>query len=159
TPFSPDSLPLVRGGFVKGTIDAPIDVKQYLFAGKPGDVITLSLGSTATQSGFSAFVNVFAPSGTNIDNFTATGPRQLDLTEDGTYLVQVHDNDYVQKGAYVIGLQTITSTVPPPTPLVRGGFVTVPIEAPNGIKQFTFTAKAGDVVALSMASTVIEAGF
>src|SRR5262249_39763872 len=47
-PISPNPTPLAPGGIVGGTIDAPIDVKQFTFTGQQGNVISLAMTSTAT---------------------------------------------------------------------------------------------------------------
>jgi hypothetical protein len=158
-PISPSPTPLVPGGIVKGTIDAPIDVKQFTFDGHKGDVITLAMTSAATQGGFVADANVFTPSGVNIDNFTATGQRYLTLPEDGTYMVQMHDNSYANEGAFAIGLEGIVPISPSPTPLVPGGIVKGTIDAPIDVKQFTFDGQAGDIITLAMTSTATHGGF
>jgi hypothetical protein len=158
-PISPNPTPLIRGGIVGGTIDAPLDVKQFTFTGQQGDDITLAMTSTATSSGFSAYANVYGPSGDNIDNFSATGQRSITLPESGTFMVNVHDYYFASKGAFTIGLEGTHPMSPSPTPLVPGGFVTGSITAPIDVRQFTFTASDGDLLGLSLTSTPTQPSF
>ena len=80
TPISRGFHSLHRGGIVSGTIGKNIEKDQWTFTGRLGDRVELITTSTAKQAGFSAFVDVYAPSGTLVDSFFSGSNRQLDLT-------------------------------------------------------------------------------
>ncbi len=158
-PVSPNPTPLVPGGIVGGAIGAAIDVKQFTFAGHVGDQITLAMTSTPAQANFDAYADFFAPSGKGIDSFGAAGQRYYTLKETGTFMVQVHDYDYAQKGAFTIGLEGIHPISPKPIALVPGGFVTGTTSAGIDVKQYTFHANEDDIFAVSLTGTATQAGF
>src|SRR5262249_8859924 len=112
SPISPGSTPLAKGGIVSGAIGQPTEKDQWTFSGSTGDRIELISTSTATHAGFTAYVDVYGPSGTLIAGFWPGDNVTLDLPETGTYMVQVRDDNYVQTGKYTIGLESLS----PPSP-------------------------------------------
>ena len=158
-PISPDAIALGRGALASASIDAGNDVEQLSFTGKAGDRVALALSSTATVSGFDATVNLYAPSGTRVTWFTAGGQRFIDLLEDGTYLIDVQDYDCAQKGRFTIGLEGINPPSPQPIALAHGITQNGATEAGIDVDQFTFTARAGERVRLTLADAPIEAGY
>ena len=159
SPINPGSPPLVSGGIVSGSIGGPLGVKEYTFTGKTGDIISLSSTNMPVEAGFLELEDVYAPSGTKIGSFFAGGTRPLTLAETGTFMVAVHDTDYVQKGTFTLGLEGLKPISPGSTPLVKGGFVSGSITTPIDIKAFTFSASANNIIQFSMGSTATQAGF
>ena len=75
-----------------GTIATMGDTVIYTFAGEAGDVVTLSLWTTAaTDAGFSAVADVYGPDGSvvasSVRGLADLGP----LTASGTYTLRVRD--------------------------------------------------------------------
>src|SRR5262249_16611626 len=87
-PISPGSHPLVLGGIASGLIDARTEKDQWTFQGSPGQVIELISTSTPAQSGFTAYMDVYGPSGTDVAGFWPGDNVTLTLEESGTYMLQ-----------------------------------------------------------------------
>src|SRR5262245_10174349 len=72
---------LSMGGIVSGSIDKAREVDSWTFSGSTGHRIELITTSTPTQSGFHAYADVFAPSGTRVAGFWPGDNVTLDLQE------------------------------------------------------------------------------
>src|SRR4051812_39099439 len=64
---------LIMGGIVPGSIDRAAEVDLWTFSGSNGSRLEVMNTSTPTQSGFAAYTEVFAPSGTRVAGFWAGG--------------------------------------------------------------------------------------
>lgn len=158
-PISPAPGSLVKGGLVSGSIDARTEKDQLTFAGVAGERVELISTSTAGLSGFTAYVDVYAPSGTRVAGFWPGNNVVLDLLETGNYTVQVRDDNYAETGGYTIGFEGLKPISPGATPIVKGKIVTGSIDAPTEKDQWTFTGTAGDRIELISTSTATRAGF
>jgi len=158
-PISPAPSAVVKGGIVSGDITARTEKDQWAFTGNAGDRIQLITTSTATQSGFSAFTDLYAPSGTRVTGFWAGNNVELTLPETGTYMLQVRDDNYVETGKYTIGFEGLKPLSPGSTSLVKGGIVSGTIALRTEKDQWTFTGNAGDRIQLISTSTATESGF
>ena len=159
-PISPTPVALVKGGIARGSIQKSLEKDQYKFSAGIGDRYEIITTSTANTSGFSAYAEVFAPSGTRIAAFWPGGNIILeDFKETGVYMVQMRDSDYVDTGSYTIGLEGLKPISPNPVSLVRGGITSGSIRTALEKDQFTFSAKRGDRYEMITTSTESTAGF
>ena len=158
-PISPGAMPLNTGGFVSGSITVPIDFNAYTFTGSANNIMLFSLTSTPTQAGFTAFADVYAPSGTRATGFNATAPQSFTLKETGTYLVLVHDSNFQESGNYTIGLEGVSPPSPNALALPAGQNVAGAINAVNDVNQYTFYAKANDKLRFALSATAVDAGY
>lgn len=151
--------PLIKGGIVQGTIGAAGEVDTWTFSGVAGDRLELISTSTSQVSGFSAFADVFDPSGRGISSFWSNTNTVVVLNAPGTYSVKIRDDNRTQTGAYTIGFEGLKPISPNPVPLVNGGITSGTILTPLEKDQFTFSAKPGDRYEIISTSTAITAGF
>ena len=157
--------PLTCGQPVAGEISAAGEVDTFTFAGEVGDVVTVSLWTTAaTDPGFSARADVFAPGGATIVS-NVSGLTDLPaLTTAGTYTVRVRDyyfygnrrgEDTVElqwraPAARACGMTTLTCGAPVPGAIAHVGET----------KVYTFAGEVGDVVSVSLWTTqATDSGF
>ena len=158
-PISPTPIALVKGGIVSGSITTALEKDQLTFTGKIGDRYEIITTSTARTAGFNAYTQVFAPSGTSVAGFWAGDNVILDLKENGTYLVQIRDDNYTQDGTYTVGLEGIKPISPGPVALPKGGIGSGWITKALEKDQFTFTGKIGERYEIITTSTARTAGF
>ncbi len=162
SPWSFDSKPLVRGGIVFGSIDSPIDKKQFRFYSPPGSKFDIAINGTPAQAGFLAKAVLYNPAGEYVEQFwagTNSAARRLTLTQGGFYLLQVQDDDLVQKGAFSIGLESINPISPNAKPLVNGGVVSGTTDLPLDKKQFYFSGFSGQTYRIGVSSQATQAGY
>ena len=100
---------LTCGGLpLGGAIVEEAQVDQYTFARQASGSVTLTLANIGNWPSFTtAVATLFAPSGQAVTGggFSATGQRQVTLSETGTHVVQVRANNLVTTGQYSIALQ------------------------------------------------------
>ena len=159
-PISPGPVALTRGGIASGSILTAVEKDQFTFSAKRGDRYEIITTSTARVAGFTAYTEVFAPSGSRISQFWPdTNVVLQDFKEDGVYMVQVRDNNYTETGNYTIGLEGLKPISLGPVALTKGGIVSGSILTAVEKDQFTFSAKPGDRYEIITTSTAIVAGF
>lgn len=151
SPVSPDPIPLVKGGIVASSIDAPIEKKQFTFDAHEGDKIDLILTSTNGSGSFDARAELFAPNGEPIDTFLHfQGNRRLTLTATGKYMLQVRDEDAVSLGSFEIGLEGLRPISPGAVVLSGTSSVSGTISRPIQKDQFKFHGTEGELVELQV---------
>ncbi len=155
-PISPDAESLIPGGIVSGEIGTITEKDQWTFEGITGQRIELITTSTPLEAGFSAFVDLYAPSGSRVNGFFGLDNKQLRLDESGTYMVQIRDNNFVETGDYTIGLELINPISPDAESLIPGGIVSGEIETTIEKDQWTFEGIEGQLIELITTSTPLE---
>jgi DUF971 family protein len=159
-PISPNPVTLVKGGIATGSILTAVEKDQFTFSAKPGERYEIITTSTAKIAGFTAYTEVFAPSGNRIAHFwPGTNVVLHDFRETGSYMVQVRDDNYTQTGTYTIGLEGLKPISLNPVALVKGGIATGSILTAVEKDQFTFSAKPGERYEIITTSTAKIAGF
>jgi len=159
-PISPGSAALLNGGIVSGSILTAVEKDQFTFSAKPGDRYEIITTSTARTAGFTAYTEVFAPSGNRIAHFwPGTNVVLQDFRETGVYMVQVRDNNYADTGDFTIGLEGLKPISPDPVPLAKGGIASGSILTAVEKDQFTFSARPGDRYEIITTSTATMSGF
>jgi hypothetical protein len=158
-PASPGAGALVRGGIVSGTIGDAIQKDQWTFSGLKGDVIELMSTSTALDSGFAAYTDVYAPSGAHVTGFWAGGNVRLVLPESGTYVVQIRDDNYTQTGFYTIGLEGLRPASPDAVSLAPNATVSGTIGDAIQKDQWLVAVPAGKRLQVTLSGDAIEAGY
>jgi len=104
-PTSPDpySEALSFGAAISAAIDELGDVDEYLFTGNAGDSVTVTLDADTTVDYKPRMALYYSATGEEIaedsDLVSAT------LSDAGTYVIQVYDNDYTDIGDYTVALQ------------------------------------------------------
>ena len=147
---------LAPGDVVASTISAAAEVDIYTFAGQTGDQVLVTLGQTGGfNSGFGilARATVIAPSGTQVDQFNASGQRILTLTESGTFIIRVDANNVVNTGSYGLGLERLRPSGPVEGALVSGAPVSGSIGAAAEVDVYTFSGQSGATVLLTLTQT------
>ncbi len=150
----PVSLP--AGGIVSASISQRAEQDLFTFQGRTNEVAQLVLTRTsATDANFKPYIKVFAPSNTAtpISSFWYDQDKQLTLPKDGTYLVQVRDDNLSETGDYKLGLEKVNPASPNPLATVMGGIVNQQISQSLEKDQFTFQGSAGEVVQLVLTRT------
>lgn len=158
-PISPGAAALVKGGIVSGSIDARTEKDQLTFVGTAGERIELITTSTPSRSGFAAYTDIYAPSGTRVGGFWANDNVVLTLAETGTYMLQVRDDNLAETGGYTVGFEGMLPISPNPSPAVKGGIVSGAIELRTEKDQWTFDGVEGQRIELISTSTPKTAGF
>jgi DUF971 family protein len=159
-PISLNPVPLVKGGITSDSILSAVEKDQFTFSAKPGDRYEIITTSTARMAGFTAYTEVFAPSGNRIAHFwPGTNVVLQDFRETGVYMVQVRDNNYADTGDFTIGLEGLKPISPDPAPLAKGGIASGSILTAVEKDQFTFSARPGDRYEIITTSTATMSGF
>jgi hypothetical protein len=148
---------LTCGGIANGNIAASAQVDQYSYSAKAGGVITLTLSDT---SGFNpgypyyikASATLFDPTGKAILSFNANSQQQVTLALTGIYVIQVIASDFASTGTYNLGL-VCRNPLQPVNALSCGGIASGNIAASAQVDQYSYNAKAGGVVTLTLSDT------
>ena len=149
-PVSPVDYAIGCGGLISGNIGAPGEVDQIVFQGNANDRITLTLANTSGFWPQSAYVTVFAPSGTVVTQFAANGQKQLTLSQSGTYVIQVRSSDFVATGGYNLGFEC---PYPIDPPLSCGVLVSGSILAAAEVDQMAFQGIGGQTITVTLGNT------
>lgn len=160
--ISPGNVNLQPGKIRAGQVSAPLDKRQYTFIGKSEDVFELAVTSTAVESGFRTFAELFKPSGELFKTFYANSSsedQRFSLPQDGTYMVQISDDDLRERGTFTVGLEGIKPASNGAIALIKGNVVNARISSTIDKKQYLIAAKVGDVVDIAITSEAIDAGF
>jgi Big-like domain-containing protein/pre-peptidase len=154
----PTPAPLLQcGALQSGSIGAPGEVDLYSFTGQAGQIIGLTLASTAgftsNQTLSSAALTLFTPTGALLGAFRSNSQANFMLPATGTYVVRVNATNLATTGTYNVSVQCLLPT-PTPAPLLQCG-VPQPgtIAAPGEVDLYSFTSQAGQIVGLTLAST------
>jgi 2-methylaconitate cis-trans-isomerase PrpF len=141
------------GALSQGGIAAGAQVDQYTFDGQANRIVTLTLANTGGWPYYAAPVaTLLAPSGTQVESFQANGQRQITLTENGTYVVQVRASDFASTGQYGFGLEC-RNPAALATALSCGTLPQGNIAAGGQVDQYTFDGQANRIVTLTLANT------
>jgi hypothetical protein len=159
-PFSPLPIPIIKGGITKG-FTRTIEKDQLSFTATASSTIDLVLSSTATQGSYTAFAELFAPSGNRVTFWNATeGNQRITLpNESGTYVIMIQDLGEDGAGFYSLGFEGISPASPNPRSLLRNGVTTGQISTALEKDQLQFRALAGETIKLNVTSTAIDTGF
>ena len=153
-------MALTKGGIVSGSILTAVEKDQFTFSAKPGDRYEIITTSTARVAGFTAYTEVFAPSGSRISQFWPdTNVVLQDFREDGVYMVQVRDNNYTETGNYTVGLEGLKPISPGARALAPLTTVSASITAATQKDQWTITVPAGKKLSITLSQTKIDSGF
>jgi hypothetical protein len=158
---------MTNGANHSGSISPVGDLDQWTFTATAGDAIALSIGEVAPFSAFNPWIRLNDPNGAQVGSSSGALVGQINVTAGlaGTYTVVVADGSFFhdQTGNYLLTLAK--------TP---GAFVVSPGDeggaATNGanhagfihlgdLDQWTFTATAGDAIAVSIGEVAPFSGF
>ena len=159
-PISPNPVTLVKGGIATGSILTAVEKDQFTFSAKPGERYEIITTSTAKIAGFTAYTEVFAPSGNRIAHFwPGTNVVLHDFRETGSYMVQVRDDNYTQTGTYTIGLEGLKPVSPDAKVLASATTVSMSITAATQKDQWSMSVPVGKKLSITLSQTRIDSGF
>jgi hypothetical protein len=159
--------PLTNGATATGRIAVAHQEDRWTFTANAGDHAVISLGETGTTSGFSPWIRVLAPNGTEIGSNFGFVAAQVELNNlgAGTYTVIVGSagGGFTGSGNYLVtvirapGALTVSSGD-------DGGALTNGVTRSGAIYDgdidgWTFSANAGDPITIDLAETGTTAGF
>jgi hypothetical protein len=154
------------GQTVTGTISAAAQTNSYTFSANAGDVIDITM--TTTSGSLNPKIQLLTSGGTPIDTVKDpncfAGPQEMNTVRlplsppigiypAGTYVVTVGDCGDANTGAYALYIQR-TNNPGGPVPLPFGKTLTGKIGLPAQNNTYTFIANAGDVVDITMTTTL-----
>lgn len=143
------------GENITDNIAAANQVNVYLFQGNPGDTISLVLHQTGGNS-FTAHGDLYAPSSTSVPIVEdLNGENQIELTESGTYFLQVHADTFFYTGSYALEMNRLSPSaeVCDAQSLACGQNVAATITGRGEQQFFTFGAVSGDTISLVLNQT------
>ncbi len=162
-PPSDDAAPVSAGTESVGTIDAVVaglgaEVDAYYFTvDAAGSKMTLSLADTVSGN-FAPRVELFSPSGNPVNLVSQTGSsvsrilpgRKVlteELTETGTYVAQVYDNNFTDSGAYALAVEGLKPASLDAVSLELGDVVQDSISGMGQVDTFTFSVTSDELAA------------
>ena len=152
-PNSPVIAALTCGALKAGSITTPGQVDQYTFKGSAKEILTLTLVDTGGFGSGPAFVTLLAPSGQPVTSFAANSQRQINLTAAGVYVMQVVGAGFISTGQYNLGLTCRHPNKPVKAKLGCGALEAGSITAPGQVNQYTFKAKANELLTMTLVDT------
>jgi uncharacterized protein (TIGR03437 family) len=153
-PTSPVDATLACGALSARAINAAGQVDQLTFAGQANQRVTLTLTASDFPFGATATATLFSPTAVSVVAFDANSQRQLTLTENGTYVIQVRANNLVSTGSYSIGLECLLPTSPVDATLPCGALLSDrPINAASQVDQITFIGQANERNTLTLTAS------
>ena len=159
-PISPAPVALVKGGIASGSILSAVEKDQFTFSARPGERYEIITTSTARLAGFTAYTEVFAPSGNRIAHFwPGTNVVLQDFSETGNYMVQIRDDNYTQTGNYTIGLEGLKPNSPDAKLLASATTVSASITAATQKDQWYISVPVGKKLSITLSQTKIDSGF
>jgi hypothetical protein len=153
-----DRTALTCGQEVQASIDAPLELDLFTFAGQQGNVFLLTLVELAdTDIGFQVHGRLLAPDGEEI-GFVATGSTTpVTLPVNGTYALAVHDlSNNRRRGTYKLRLESQGPCPPPPVSPSIGLRLNATTFAAGETMVLTGILSAGNVVGLVDAYIVVQ---
>lgn len=160
SPFSPDAVPLQRGGVVKGSIDDTIDVKEYVF-----DVLTsganvqFATDFQATDKGFVPRFTLHRADGGPVRSWNGGLVRTEENLAAGKYMLEVGDIARSRRGSFDVGLEFLSKPFSPDAkPLPNNSTVKGTIAAPLQVDEYTFAATASSA-SFATTFTATDKGF
>ncbi|MGE0642376.1 MAG: tandem-95 repeat protein [Nitrospira sp.] len=142
---------LTRGVTATGTVSATGETDLYTFTGAAGDVVAITLAGTPNTP-FNAVASLFGPTGTLVQS-NLVGQQEFALATAGTYVLKVSDRNFIFTGDYGLEVEGITPPSANAVTLTRGETQNTNIAQMGETDLYTFTAQAGDVVAITLAGT------
>jgi hypothetical protein len=141
------ATPLGCGQTPLGTLGQPAEVDAYSFAASEGDVVAIG---AATASGFSAcaVTRLFDPTGLPVAESACNDFIQTPPLHTGTYTALVSDTNLLNSGNYNIDLQFLVGDRCA-TDVQCGQPAVGATSTPADMDSYTFTANAGDNIALN----------
>ncbi len=145
-----EGTPIAYGEAVRGEITAQAPEVFYVFSGKQGDTITITM--TALQPGLDSFLELTMPDGTLVSDDDSAGNLNsligpLTLPADGEYRLRASRFGGVEggsTGAFEIAIRPATTL-----PLTPNETVTVTVGPDQPLVFLTLTAQSGTVYALT----------
>lgn len=155
--YSADRFDLPFGGTVEGEISSVGEVDVAVFEGTRGQRVTIGMFDRELERFFNARVELVGPESNNpILDFGPTEHRQIDLPADGRYELRISDNNRLERGKYLIGLESITPASPDAKPLAFGRVVEGTIAGQLQVDQYTFQADEGSILRVAILGREID---
>jgi methionine-rich copper-binding protein CopC len=159
-PPSLDAQAITLGERKTARLDVVGEVDEYTFTATAGNLVTLSLSESHPGSR----ATLFSPAGDEVKLYSAsTGNRVSQVTagnkvlsealEAGTYVIQVHDNNYTAIGDYQLSLEGLVPASADAVAITSGETKTGDIAA-GEVDAYKFTATGGNVVSVSLSDVV-----
>jgi hypothetical protein len=150
---------LVEGGIVVGSIRTAIEKDQFTFEGAENQVIELIVTSAPLTEGFSAYAELYAPSGARVRGFMYGQNQRVILHESGVYMLQVRDDNYRETGTYRVGFESIAPPSHDAVPLSYEQTLYGTIGTAVEKDQFSYCTEGGEMVTLFLTGRSSLPGF
>jgi hypothetical protein len=113
-----DRTGLACGQQVEASIDAPLELDLFSFAGQQGSVILLTLlGLVDIDPGFQVHGRLLGPTGVPLANVPIHTTTPVTLPAAGTYALAIYDlGNFRRRGTYSLRLESQGPCPPPPVP-------------------------------------------
>ncbi|MGH7453955.1 MAG: hypothetical protein ACRENG_21570, partial [bacterium] len=151
-PPNPTATLLDCGDTWADSLEIRGDTDLFTFPADSGHVVAITLATTgAIDPSFFAYAELFSPSGVSVLGTYFTGQREFQLTETGSYTIKVFENILTRRGRYALSLECLKP--PNAMPLACGQIIADSINAAADADVFTFIARKGDVVSITLLTT------
>ncbi len=155
-PPSQDAQATKLGELKSGRLDKMGQVDEYTFQATAGSIVTLALSETHSGS----CATLYSPTGDKVDlrspltnhrvtQVTAGKKAVSDPLQAGTYVVQIHDNNYTDTGDYHFSLEGLVPASEDAGTLALGDVKTGEIVV-GEVDAYKFTGAGGEIVTLSL---------
>jgi len=155
-PPSQDAQQTTLGDVESGRLDLMGEVDEYTFTATAGNVVTISL----SEAHLGSRATLYSPTGDTVKLYSAqTGNRVTRVVagnkvlseplQAGTYVIQVHDDNYMDVGDYQLALEGLLPASSDAVSLTLGEYKTGEIVA-GEVDAYKFTAAGGEIVTVSL---------
>jgi hypothetical protein len=110
------------------TIDLAGDMRFLAFSGTIGSRISTAVTKSSGSSNFFPCTELFGPNGTRLSSACSVGTNRIDatLTQDGTHILLVNDDNQTETGTYSATLQCLVGSCTDAIPTSVGAAVSPP---------------------------------
>jgi hypothetical protein len=151
---------LVPGGIVSGSISKAKEVDTWTFKGSSGQTVEIMTSSTPSQGWlFSAYTDLYSPSGTLIRGFWPGSNIRVNLNQTGTYSLKVRDTYSSYTGSYNIGMETLKPASPDAKTLTSGRQVSGTLNSGIQKDQWIIDVAKGKKLRVALSGTGHDRGY
>ncbi len=141
--------PITLGQVKTGSL-AVAQVDSYTFTGAVGNIVRVAVGGI--YDGWqNPVADLIAPGGAVVGSVNEFTQSSFTLTATGTYIVQVHDENYAETLAYSVGLEGVKPVSTDAVAIGRGSVHTGTTTTGAQVDEVTFSGTAGDIVRVAVA--------
>ncbi len=149
--FASDTIRVVPGAVVTGSIAASAQMDFFVFDASSGDRIVITSQETSGFGTSNPLTTVYSPSGSVVVGEFSNGQGSFTASATGTYGIRVRSSTLTGTGTYAVGVESV---LPPSgdaeAVTVGGGVLNRSIGAAAETDLFTFSGTSGSAVTITV---------